>query len=64
MAENKNKYWKRRRKIISKNINQLIALTTDTYNNKYYNLWMSKFKWNGLDEDMKEQEENYIMRKL
>ena len=64
MAENKNKYWKRRRKIISKNINQLIALTTDTYNNKYYNLWMSKFEWKGLDEDMKEQEENYIMRKL
>lgn len=64
MAENKNKFWKRRRKIISKNITQLIALTTDTYNNKYYNLWMSKFEWNGLDDDLKEQEENYIMRKL
>ena len=64
MAENKNKFWKRRRKIISKDINKLIALTVDTYNNKYYNLWMSKFEWNGLDEDLKEQEENYIMRKL
>lgn len=64
MAENKNKFWKRRRKIISKNITQLIALTKDTYNNKYYNLWMSKFEWNGLDDDLKEQEENYIMRKL
>lgn len=64
MAENKNKFWKRRRKIISKNITQLIALTTDTYNNKYYNLWMSKFEWDGLDDDLKEQEENYIMRKL
>ena len=64
MAENKSKFWKRRRKIISKDINKLIALTVDTYNNKYYNLWMSKFEWNGLDEDLKEQEENYIMRKL
>ena len=64
MAENKSKFWKRRRKIISKDINNLIALTVDTYNNKYYNLWMSKFEWNGLDEDLKEQEENYIMRKL
>lgn len=64
MAENKNKYWKRRRKIISKNINELISRTQDIYNNKYYNLWMSKFEWNGLDDDLKEQEENYIMRKL
>lgn len=63
MAENKNKYWKRR-KIISKNINLLISRTQDIYNNKYYNLWMSKFEWNGLDDDLKEQEENYIMRKL
>ena len=58
MAENKSKFWKRRRKIISKDINKLIALTVDTYNNKYYNLWMSKFEWKGLDEDLKEQEEN------
>ena len=64
MAVSKSKFWKRRRKIISKDINKLIALTVDTYNNKYYNLWMSKFEWNGLDEDLKEQEENYIMRKL
>lgn len=63
MAENKNKYWKRR-KIISKNINELISKTQDIYNNKYYNLWMSKFEWKGLDDDLKEQEENYIMRKL
>ena len=64
MAENKSKFWKRKRKIISKDINKLIALTVDTYNNKYYNLWMSKFEWKGLDEELKEQEENYIMRKL
>lgn len=31
---------------------------------KYYNVWMSKFKWSGLDEEIKEQQENYIMRKL
>ena len=30
--------------------------------NKYYNVWMSKFKWSGLDEEIKEQEQNYIMR--
>lgn len=30
--------------------------------NKYYNVWMSKFKWIGLDEEIKEQEQNYIMR--
>lgn len=34
------------------------------YYSKYYNLWMNKFKWNGLDENNKEQEQNYIMRKL
>lgn len=30
--------------------------------NKYYNVWMSKFKWSGLDEEIKEQQQNYIMR--
>lgn len=30
--------------------------------NKYYNVWMSKFNWSGLDEEIKEQEQNYIMR--
>lgn len=64
MAENKNKFWKRRRKIISKNIQELISATQVRYENKYYNLWMSKFRWNGLDDDNKEQEQNYIMRKL
>lgn len=31
--------------------------------NKYYNLWMSSLKWNGLDDEIKAQQENYIMRK-
>ena len=35
-----------------------------TYLNKFYNIWMSKFKWEGLDEDVKAQQENFIMRKL
>lgn len=30
--------------------------------NKYYNVWMSKFNWSGLDEEIKEQQQNYIMR--
>lgn len=34
------------------------------YINKYYNIWMSKFKWEGLDEEIKDQQENFIMRKF
>ena len=34
------------------------------YINKCYNIWMSKFKWDGLDEEMAAQEENFIMRKF
>lgn len=34
------------------------------YINKYYNIWMSKFKWTGLDEEIKDQQENFIMRKF
>ena len=59
--ENKYKYWKRRTKDQALN---LFSIAKNKYYNKYYNLWMSKFKWRGLDEDLKEQEENYIMRKL
>lgn len=62
MANNYD-FWKRMKKL-SKNVSELLAATKDVYNNKYYNLWMSKFEWRGLDEDLKEQEENYIMRKL
>lgn len=59
----KYKFWSR-----FKNSDQAIQLIMQrayrTYENKYYNVWMSKFKWNGLDEDLKEQQQNYIMRKL
>ena len=34
------------------------------YENKYFNIWMSKFKWKGLDEEIKYQQENFIMRKF
>lgn len=34
------------------------------YLNKYFNIWMSKFEWEGLDEEMKDQQENFIMRKF
>lgn len=34
------------------------------YENKYFNIWMSKFKWEGLDEEIKVQQENFIMRKF
>lgn len=34
------------------------------YINKFYNIWMSKFKWGGLDEEIKDQQENFIMRKF
>lgn len=34
------------------------------YINKCYNIWMSKFQWDGLDEEMAAQEENFIMRKF
>lgn len=35
-----------------------------SYLNKYYNIWMSKFEWEGLDEGVAEQQENFIMRKF
>lgn len=56
MANPKYKFFKR-------DINRL---KTDLFNqrfNRYYNIWMSKFKWEGLDEENKAQQENYIMRK-
>lgn len=34
------------------------------YISKFYNIWMSKFRWSGLDEEIKDQQENFIMRKF
>lgn len=35
-----------------------------TLMNKFYNIWMSKFKWGGLDPEVEWQQENFIMRKF
>lgn len=45
-------------------IQQLVWGVLTSYKTKYFNVWMSKYKWAGLDEDNKEQQENYIMKKL
>ncbi len=52
-------FWKRQF-----NVADIQNSLKQVYISKYYNIWMSKFKWNGLDEDAKEQQENFIMRKL
>ena len=63
MANNKYQFWKRF-KGQPNYIQELLKEVSDNYTDKYYNIWMSKFKWTGLDEETKEQQENYIMRKL
>lgn len=40
---------------------QIEAAARQNYINKFYNLWMSKFKWAGLDSA---EQENFIMRKF
>lgn len=60
-----NKYdFYSRYKDCDQTIQYLVSRTVQTLKTKYYNLWMSKFKWNGLDEENREQEQNYIMKKL
>lgn len=56
MANPKYRFFKQ-------NINDLKQKLFTQRFNRYYNIWMSKLKWSGLDEENKEQEENYIMRK-
>lgn len=56
MANPKYRFFKQ-------NINDLKQQLFTQRFNRYYNIWMSKLKWSGLDEENKEQEENYIMRK-
>lgn len=63
MAKRKGKYafWSGD----SKNtVAELQSQCKQNYIMKYYNLWMSKFKWTGLDEEMAAQQENFIMRKF
>ena len=45
-------------------VNELESDVKQTYINKYYNLWMSKYKWKGLDEEQANQQQDFIMRKL
>lgn len=60
-----NKYdFYSRYKDCDQTIQYLVSRTVQTLKTKYYNLWMSKYKWNGLDEENREQEQNYIMKKL
>lgn len=43
---------------------QIQAQCEQYYRNKYYNIWMSKFNWEGLDAEQAELQENFIMRKF
>ena len=63
MADNKYAFFSRF-KGTNGSVMQLLKNTVSNYKNKYYNVWMSKFKWRGLDEECAEQQENFIMRKL
>ena len=58
MADPKYKFFKR-----YGSVNDLRDKLFHQRFNRYYNIWMSKLKWSGLDEENEEQEENYIMRK-
>lgn len=63
MANAKYKFLKRY-KNCDKTVQNFVLDVCNNLSNKYYNVWMSKFKWSGLDEDMSEQQENYIMRRF
>lgn len=62
MSKTKKKYgfFKRRHDEVA----QLEADMRVNFQNFYYNLWMNRFKWNGLDEEVKDQQKNFIMRKF
>ena len=62
MANNYEFY--KRFKDVDETIQNLTKKIKCNYKTKYYNLWMSKFEWNGLDEENKEQQQNYIMKQL
>lgn len=59
----KYQFWKRSDGSAT-DVQQLMADTRQTYINRIYNLWMDKFEWDGLDEEMAAKEENFIMRKF
>ena len=67
MAETKKKKnpkydFCKRYKGCGSEVKAFINQVAQNLKNKYYNVWMSKFRWSGLDEEIKEQEQNYIMR--
>ena len=67
MAETKKKKnpkydFCKRYKGCGSEVKAFINQVAQNLKNKYYNVWMSKFKWSGLDEEIKEQQQNYIMR--
>ena len=43
---------------------ELFSKIKQNYINKFYNIWMSKFKWSGLDKELAAKQENYIRRKF
>ena len=55
-------FWDGSRGMIS--VDDLQQSIEQNYINKFYNIWMGKFKWSGLDEELASQQENYIMRKF
>lgn len=61
---NKYEFFETHKDYDNQNTNCTRQRITTNLRNFYYNLWMNKFKYNGLDEECKEQQANYIMRKL
>lgn len=45
-------------------IEDLRQKAKQVYVTRYYNLWMNKFEWKGLDKELASQQENFIMRKF
>ncbi len=64
--QNKYKFFKRTSEgdVNNSGVLELESRCRQILLNKYYNIWMSKLEWEGLDEEMKDQQENFIMRKF
>lgn len=64
MAKNPKYDFCRRYKGCGAEVKAFVGQVAQNLKNKYYNIWMNKFKWSGLDEEIKEQQQNYIMRQF
>ena len=70
MSKKNNKYnfWKGNPQFGVSGGNESVAALEQelrqNYINKYYNLWLSKFEWDGLDAENASQQKDYIMRKF